>query len=53
MIIGGGDMETRCSNCSFCWPDDGEQYPTCHFSPVAPWDLAPCEYDDREEEEEE
>lgn len=37
---------TRCERCSFCWQDDGESFPTCHYESLGTWDPAPCEMED-------
>lgn len=36
----------RCKECPYCWQDDDENFPTCHFESQGEWDKAPCEYDD-------
>lgn len=40
----------RCAEgCGYYWQEEGEPYPRCHYND--PWP-APCEYDDKEEEDE-
>ena len=36
--------------CGYCWKEDGEDYPTCHYN--GPLVAAPCEYDREEYENE-
>lgn len=34
----------KCTDCCFCWKEEDEDYPTCHWESRAPGDMAPCEY---------
>ena len=34
----------KCTDCCFCWKEEDEDYPTCHWESRAPDDMAPCEY---------
>lgn len=36
----------KCKDCSLCWADPGEDFPTCKADPNWP---APCEYDEEED----
>lgn len=38
-------------DCCFRWKDEGEMYPSCKWEARAPGDMAPCDYDDYEEDE--
>lgn len=44
----------KCSECNYCWQDENDDYPRCHFEG---WWAPPCEEndyvsdDDYEEEE--
>lgn len=40
-----------CKQCAYYWQDDGENFAQCHFNSMGVWDLAPCEYDENEQEE--
>ena len=42
-----------CKECSYCWKAENEAYPRCHFERIFSFDLAPCEQEDEEMEEEE
>lgn len=42
-----------CKECSYCYADQDEAYPRCHFERIFSFDLAPCEQEDEEIEEEE
>lgn len=37
----------KCSECNYCWQDENDEYPRCHFEG---W-TAPCECEDEREEE--
>ena len=39
----------KCSECNFCWAEEGEKFPSCKADPNFP---APCEEEDEESEEE-
>lgn len=39
-----------CKECSYFWKEDNKDLPTCHFEKVTSYDLAPCEYDDFEDD---
>lgn len=41
----------RCTDCSYCWKEDHEAFPCCHY----PYNdnYAPCNYDDEYIEESE
>lgn len=43
----------KCTDCCYCWKNDGEEYPSCKWEMRCPDDKPPCEYDDFENEEEE
>lgn len=34
----------RCEDCGYCWREDWEDYPHCHYPDNG--FPAPCEYDD-------
>jgi len=36
-------MEIACKDCPYCWKDEDDRYPTCHFFCNDPWGVAPCE----------
>lgn len=40
----------KCADCCFCWKNEDEAYPSCKWKARAPGEMAPCEYDDSEEE---
>ena len=40
-----------CKECPFCWKDESEKYPCCHFEIRTCWDIPPCEYDDCADDE--
>ena len=40
----------KCTECEFCWKDDGDSYPVCHFESRTVWDIPPCELEDIPEE---
>lgn len=42
-----------CKECGYCYRAEGERYATCHFEKMFSFDLAPCEQEDEEMEEEE
>ena len=35
---------SRCSNCSYCWQDENDERPVCHYTGFDAW--APCEQDE-------
>ena len=35
-----------CKDCPFCYKDEDDRYPCCHFFALSPWDIAPCEIED-------
>ena len=35
-----------CKTCPYCWQEEGESYPRCHYESMGDFDKAPCEYDD-------
>jgi len=39
----------KCKDCGYFWKDEGEDIPSCHYR----WNdgYAPCEVDEREEDE--
>ena len=39
----------KCADCNYCWQDEYDKYPRCHFE--GDW-CAPCEYDNEYEFEE-
>lgn len=39
----------KCSECNYCWQDENDKFPRCHYE----GDLAPCEELDEEDYEEE
>lgn len=41
----------KCTECCYYWQDEDESRPRCHFEPHCAGDLAPCEYDDWEADE--
>ena len=38
----------RCNDCPYYYLsiEDGDDFECCHFKPMAPGELPPCEYDD-------
>ncbi|MFR1537547.1 MAG: hypothetical protein ACLSUP_02775 [Blautia massiliensis (ex Durand et al. 2017)] len=40
----------KCSECSYCWKSEEDQYPCCQYRKIAEFDLAPCEIEEPEEE---
>lgn len=40
----------KCSDCVYYWREDGDDYPSCKWEPKEPGDMAPCEYDESEED---
>lgn len=42
----------NCKDCPYRYCDEDEYSPTCHFHPMWDGDLAPCEYEEYEAEEE-
>lgn len=40
----------KCTDCPYCWQDEGEKYPTCKYSYND--NYAPCEVEDQERETE-
>ena len=36
----------KCTDCCFCLKEEGKDYPSCHWEPRAPGDMAPCDYED-------
>lgn len=42
-----------CKECCYYYRDEGERYARCHFERMFSFDLAPCEQEDEEMEEEE
>lgn len=41
----------KCSNCNYCYQTPEDDFPCCHYIDL--YDIAPCEYDDDDGEEEE
>lgn len=41
-------MVLECRDCCYCWQEEWERYPSCHFDADnrMPDDLAPCEYEE-------
>lgn len=42
----------KCADCCYCWREDGEKYPSCHWQALAPGEMAPCEYEEEEYDDE-
>lgn len=42
----------RCLDCSYWWKEPGENHEYCHWVAMCPGDLAPCDTDDNEDEDE-
>ena len=40
-----------CKDCAFCWTEQGDNFPQCHWEEKAPDDLPPCEIEDDYEED--
>ena len=38
----------KCVECSYHYKTDEDDFPCCQFRKIAPFDLAPCEYEDDE-----
>ena len=36
----------KCIECCYCWQDEYESYPCCHWESRCPDDKPPCEYDE-------
>lgn len=34
----------KCADCGYCWQDEDEDYPRCHFEGY----IAPCEYEEED-----
>ena len=47
----GGLTMLKCSNCNYCYQTPEDDFPCCHYIDL--YDIAPCEYDDDDGEEEE
>lgn len=41
---------TSCLECCYCWREDWEDRPHCHWTMCAPGEVPPCENDDYDEE---
>ena len=41
----------KCADCCYFWKEENESYPSCHWEPHAPGDMAPCDYEDDYDEE--
>ena len=39
-----------CKECSYYYKTDEDDFPCCQFRKLAPFDLAPCEYEAEAEE---
>lgn len=35
-----------CKDCAYCWQEEYESYPDCHWEMRCPGDIAPCEEED-------
>lgn len=33
----------RCTDCCYCWKEETDNYPHCHWEPRAPDEVPPCE----------
>lgn len=42
--------DLQCTNCAYCWKEDGDRYACCHYPTDDPWP-APCEYEEYDEED--
>lgn len=42
------DENMKCAECCYYWQDEDENRPRCHWEMRCPGDLAPCEYEDDE-----
>lgn len=42
--------ELSCKNCAYCWKDDDDDYPRCHYNSLGSWDPAPCEQPENDPE---
>ena len=40
----------KCADCNYCYMEDTDQFPCCHWEAQCPGDIPPCEYDDEYEE---
>lgn len=38
--------DLTCKECVFCWKDDEDNFPCCHFERRTSWDVAPCEQEE-------
>lgn len=46
-------MKTReltCANCVYCWKDEDDSFPCCHYDSCGDWDPAPCEQQENDPE---
>lgn len=41
---------TSCLDCCYCWREDWEDRPHCHWTMCAPGEVPPCEDDDYKKE---
>ena len=39
-------MKIDCINCCYCWKEEWEDHPTCHWESRCPDDQPPCEYEE-------
>lgn len=40
--------ELKCENCCYCYYDEGDEFPYCHFPAEQVWWPAPCEEEEPE-----
>lgn len=33
----------QCKECAYCWREEGEKWPRCHYESLGTFDPAPCE----------
>ena len=41
----------RCSDYLYFWYSEADEMPICHWVPIAPGEIPPCEEDDYEEDD--
>ena len=39
----------KCKDCCYCWQDEDDDFPRCHWEIRCPGDIPPCEEEDWED----
>jgi hypothetical protein len=39
----------KCIDCCYCWKDEDDKYPCCHWASKCPDDIPPCEDEEADE----